>query len=43
MDLALLTRRSEYEWWIEPFGKMRVPGIIFASEALIRDMDLKVA
>ena len=35
MDLALLTRRSVYEWWIEPSGKMRVPGIIFASEALI--------
>jgi tRNA-splicing ligase RtcB len=42
MDLSLLTRRSEYEWWIEPFGKMRVPGVIFADEALIRDMDLKV-
>lgn len=42
MDLALLTRRSEYEWWIEPSGKMRVPGIIFADEALVRDMDHKV-
>jgi tRNA-splicing ligase RtcB len=42
MDLALLKRHSEYEWRIEPFGKMRVPGVIYASEALIRDMDLKV-
>jgi len=42
MDLTLLKRRSEYEWGIEPSGKMRVPGIIFADEALIRDMDHKV-
>jgi tRNA-splicing ligase RtcB (3'-phosphate/5'-hydroxy nucleic acid ligase) len=42
MDLALLKRHSEYEWWIEPSGLMRVPGVIFASEALIRDMDHKV-
>ena len=42
MDLALLKRNSEYEWGIAPFGKMRVPAVVFASEALIRDMDLKV-
>ncbi len=42
MDLSLLKRRSEYEWWIEPFGRMRVPGIIFAAETLVRDMDHKV-
>ncbi|MDO8546345.1 MAG: RtcB family protein [Nitrospirales bacterium] len=42
MDCSLLKRRSDYEWWIEPFGKMRVPGIIFAAEALVRDMDHKV-
>ena len=42
MDLSLLTRKSEVEWWIEPQGKMRVPGILYASEALVRDMDLKV-
>lgn len=42
MDTSLLTRRSEFEWHIEPSGKMRVPGVIFASEALIRDMDMKV-
>jgi tRNA-splicing ligase RtcB len=42
MDLSLLTRKSETEWWIEPHGTMRVPGIIYASEALVRDMDAKV-
>jgi tRNA-splicing ligase RtcB len=42
MDLSLLTRKSATEWWIAPHGKMRVPGIIYASEALVRDMDAKV-
>ena len=42
MDLSLLKRRSEFEWWIEPRGKMRVPGILFASEPLVRAMDHKV-
>jgi len=42
MDLSLLERKAECEWWISPVGKMRVPGIIYASEALIRDMDHKV-
>jgi len=30
------------EWRIAPFGKMRVPAAIYASEPLIRDMDEKV-
>lgn len=42
MDLSLLTRRSDTEWWIEPHGRMRVPGVIYASEPLVRDMDTKV-
>lgn len=42
MDLKLLKRRSEYEWEIAPQGAMRVPAIIFASEALISAMDQKV-
>jgi tRNA-splicing ligase RtcB len=42
VDLALLKRRSEFEWLIEPSGKMRVPGLLFASEALARAMDHKV-
>ena len=42
MDLALFERKSEFEWHIKPFGRMRVPGVIFASEALMREMDAKV-
>ncbi|HET7831503.1 MAG TPA: RtcB family protein [Gallionella sp.] len=42
MDLALFERKSEFEWRIRPFGRMHVPGVIFASEALMREMDAKV-
>src|SRR5512135_64061 len=42
MDLKRLQRQAENEWWITPHGRMRVPAIIFASEALMRDMDDKV-
>ncbi len=42
MDTAKLTRVSEFEWHIEPSGAMRVPGVIFADEDLIADMDEKV-
>ncbi len=42
MELTLFDRKSEFEWHIRPFGAMRVPGVIFASEALMRDMDAKV-
>jgi tRNA-splicing ligase RtcB len=42
MDTASLTRVSDFEWRIDPQGAMRVPGILFASEALVRDMDEKV-
>lgn len=42
MDTKRLKRVSEYEWRIERAGKMRVDGVIFASEKLIRDMDEKV-
>jgi tRNA-splicing ligase RtcB (3'-phosphate/5'-hydroxy nucleic acid ligase) len=42
MDLTLLTRRSDHEWEIPQQGDMRVPAVIFASEALMRDMDEKV-
>ncbi|MBI3771953.1 MAG: RtcB family protein [Gammaproteobacteria bacterium] len=43
MDIARFIRHSAYEWEIPPSGNMRVPAIIYASEALIRDMDDKVA
>ncbi len=42
MDLSLLERRSPYEWHIAPHGAMRVPGVIYADEALVRAMDHKV-
>ena len=42
MDLSLLTRKSDVEWWIEPHGRMRVPAIVYATEALVKDMDAKV-
>src|SRR6476661_10979684 len=42
MDLQRLKRKSGTEWWIEPNGKMRVPGIIFATQKLMEDMDDKV-
>src|SRR5574339_834701 len=42
MDPASLVRKSDIEWWIQPTGRMRVPGVIYASERLIRDMDEKV-
>jgi tRNA-splicing ligase RtcB len=42
MDLGRLIRRSDYEWELPQRGKMRVPGILFADEALVRAMDDKV-
>src|SRR5574339_948723 len=42
MDVSSLVRKSDYEWWIPQAGAMRVPGVIYASEALVRDMDEKV-
>ena len=42
MDTSRLKRTDDNEWRIEPFGKMRVPGVIYANEQLIRDMDEKV-
>lgn len=42
MDLKLFEKISDYEWQIAPQQSMRVPVVIFASEALLSDMDLKV-
>ncbi|RPI64900.1 MAG: RNA-splicing ligase RtcB, partial [Lysobacterales bacterium] len=42
MDLQLLQRDSDFCWRIAPHGEMRVPGIIYADEALVRAMDRKV-
>ncbi len=42
MDTAKLDRKSKFEWHIKPADKMFVPGIIYGSSELIRDMDEKV-
>jgi tRNA-splicing ligase RtcB (3'-phosphate/5'-hydroxy nucleic acid ligase) len=42
MDTALLKRESNFEWHVPQTGKMKVPGIIYATEDLVRDMDNKV-
>ena len=42
MDPARFTHVDPTTWRIEPQGAMRVPAIIYADEALIRDMDDKV-
>ena len=42
MDPARFTRVDATTWRIEPHGAMRVPAVIYADEALIRDMDDKV-
>ncbi|HTS78743.1 MAG TPA: RtcB family protein [Bryobacteraceae bacterium] len=42
MEETVLRRISEFEWQIEPHGKMRVPAVLYANEELIRDMDTKV-
>ena len=39
METARLQRKSESEWHIEPRGKMRVPAVIYATEAEL-DQDL---
>ena len=42
MDIKQLHKESDYQWHIEATGAMRVPAILFGSEALIREMDDKV-
>ena len=42
MEISRLERQSETEWHIPRRGKMRVPGVIFANESLVREMDEKV-
>jgi tRNA-splicing ligase RtcB len=42
MDLNLLKQRGPCEWEIPMHGGMRVPALIYASEDLVRAMDLKV-
>lgn len=42
MDVSRLTRMAACAWRIERAGDMRVPAVIFASEALMHEMDDKV-
>jgi len=42
MDTSRLTQRNETEWVLAPHGTMRVPGVLFADEQLIREMDEQV-
>jgi len=42
MDLALFKQVSDVEWRVAPFGKMRVPAVVYADQALVREMDEKV-
>jgi len=42
MEPQKFVQVSETEWRVEPFGRMRVPAIIYADRALIEEMDDKV-
>ena len=42
MNLSLLERAAAFEWIVPQRGNMRVSGVIYASESLVRDMDQKV-
>jgi len=43
MDTFRLKRRGPCEWELPASGRMRVPGVIFASRELVQAMDDKVA
>jgi RNA-splicing ligase RtcB len=40
MQLNQLVQKTETEWLIEPRGTMRVPGVLYASEPRIREMEI---
>ncbi|HXY57522.1 MAG TPA: RtcB family protein [Methylocystis sp.] len=42
MEASRFEKLSDNAWRVEPFGAMRVPAIIYASESLLREMDDKV-
>jgi tRNA-splicing ligase RtcB (3'-phosphate/5'-hydroxy nucleic acid ligase) len=42
LNLQGLERASEFEWRIPASGAMRVPGVLYAGEDLVREMDDKV-
>ncbi|NMF87689.1 RtcB family protein [Aromatoleum petrolei] len=43
MELRRFQQRGPYEWELPATGRMRVPGVIFASRELMEAMDEKVA
>jgi tRNA-splicing ligase RtcB len=43
MNISRFKRRGDYEWELPVAGRMRVPGVIFASRELLEAMDEKVA
>lgn len=43
MDIAMFDKISDHAWRLPRSGAMRAPAVIYASEALLRDMDDKVA
>ena len=42
MDTGRLIQKSQWEWHIAPERGMHVPGVLYADEPLVRDMDDKV-
>jgi tRNA-splicing ligase RtcB len=42
MDISRLEKLSDYSWRVPKSGRMRVPGVIYADEALLAAMDDKV-
>jgi tRNA-splicing ligase RtcB len=42
MDLSRFEKISDTAWRVAPFGGMRAPAIVYASEDLMKDMDDKV-
>lgn len=42
MNLEPFEQVSDVEWRVAPFGKMRVPAVVYADQGLIREMDEKV-
>lgn len=42
MNLGLFEQVSDVEWRVAPFGKMCVPAVVYADQALVREMDEKV-
>ncbi|MCR4293922.1 MAG: RtcB family protein, partial [Elusimicrobia bacterium] len=42
LEIPGLTRRSEFVWELHPRGSMRVPVVLYATEALMKGMDAKV-